>query len=241
MDNNVKTRTEERPEPLLRRPTSPRRRPATGGYARGEEKRLRIIETAIHRFGEDGYDGASTRDIAQQAGVNPPAVQYYFHSKEGLYAACFEHIIGKFSAVMQDVYRRADAIGPGEAEAARDVFCDLLDAMAEFLFETAESDGWRRFAARVKAHDSPCRFEDLEKSLEAELFGHCFHLVAVATADVPTSDSTKLRTFGAMGALTAFHHERDSMLELLNWPDLRGARLAQLKALVRSQAKAALA
>ena len=234
MDSNVKTRTKERPEPSP--PATPRRHPATGGYARGEERRLQIIEAAIHRFGEDGYDGASTRDIAQEAGVNPPAVQYYFHSKEGLYAACFEHIIGKFSAVMQGVYQRAGAIGPEDADAARDVFCDLLDAMAEFLFETAGSDGWRRFAARVKAHDSPCRFEDLEKSLEAELFRHCFHLVAIATGDAPTSDSTKLRTFGAMGTLTAFHHERDSMLELLNWPDLRGARRAQFKALVRRQA-----
>jgi TetR/AcrR family transcriptional regulator, regulator of cefoperazone and chloramphenicol sensitivity len=227
----VKTRSTEHP--------GPRRHPTTGGYARGEEKRIRIIEAAIQRFGDDGYEGASTRDIAQDAGVNPPALQYYFGSKEGLYTACFEHITGKFSTVLRDVYQRADAIKPGEAKAALDVFCDLLDAMAEFLFETAESDGWRRFVARVKAHDGPYRFEDVEKSLEAELFRHCFHLVAVATGDTPTSDSTKLRTFSAMGALTAFHHERDSMLELLNWPDLRGPRLVQLKALVRRMAKAA--
>jgi AcrR family transcriptional regulator len=242
MDHNVKTRTEERSQPLLHRPAGPRRRPATGGYARGEEKRLQIIEAAIHRFGEDGYDGASTRDIAQEAGVNPPAVQYYFDSKEGLYAACFEHIIGKFSTVMRDVYRRAEAIQPGEPEAALSVFCDLLDCMAEFLFETTDASGWRRFIARVKARDGHGPSEDPDRSaLEDELLGHCFRLIGIATNASPDSDCTRLRTLAAMGTLTAFHMERDNTLRRLNWPDLRGPRLVQVKALIRRQVTAALA
>ncbi len=230
----MNTRTEERP--------APRRRPATGGYARGEEKRTRIIEAAIHRFGEDGYEGASTRDIAQDAGVNPPALQYYFDSKEGLYAACFAHITGQFSAAMQPVYQRADAIQPGEREAALDTFCDLLDAMAEFLFETTDAAGWRRFIARVKARDDDGPGGDMDKSaLEAELFSHCFRLIGIATNTPPEADGTRLRTLAAMGTLTAFHMERDNMLRRLNWPDLRGPRLIQLKALIRRQVKAALA
>jgi len=32
-------------------------------------------------FGEKGYEGASTRDIAAAAGVNAPALQYYFDNK----------------------------------------------------------------------------------------------------------------------------------------------------------------
>ncbi len=49
--------------------------------------------TAIRLFGEKGFDGASTRDIATAAGVNAPALQYYFDSKEGLFTACVEHIV----------------------------------------------------------------------------------------------------------------------------------------------------
>src|SRR5215469_13323418 len=71
---------------------APRRRPVEGGYARGEETRLRIIATAIPLFGRRGFDGVSTREIAAEAGVNPPALQYYFDSKEGLYRACCEYI-----------------------------------------------------------------------------------------------------------------------------------------------------
>jgi TetR/AcrR family transcriptional regulator, regulator of cefoperazone and chloramphenicol sensitivity len=68
------------------------RRPTAGGYVRGDETRLRIIEAAIELFGEHGFDGASTRDIAARAGVNAPALQYYFENKEGVFRACAEHI-----------------------------------------------------------------------------------------------------------------------------------------------------
>ena len=66
---------------------------AEGGYQRGEETRARIVEAAVVVFGERGYDGASTRDIATAAGVNAPAIQYYFDGKEGVYLECVEHLI----------------------------------------------------------------------------------------------------------------------------------------------------
>jgi AcrR family transcriptional regulator len=37
----------------------------------------------------------STRDIAATAGVNAPALQYYFDNKEGVYFACVEHIAAR--------------------------------------------------------------------------------------------------------------------------------------------------
>lgn len=225
------------------RPGGPRRRPATGGYARGDEKRSRIIEAAVRRFGEDGYEGASTRQIAQDAGVNPPALQYYFDSKEGLYAACLRHIADGFSAAMRPVYERSAGVAPGDAEAALAVFCDLLDAVADFLFETAEANGWRRFYARARARDDG--LERIDRSatkalVENELFGHCFRLVATATGGSPASPGTRLRALLAMGPLTAFHLERDGMLTRLGWPDLRGSRLTELKRLLRRQVGAAL-
>ncbi|MDE1190589.1 MAG: TetR family transcriptional regulator [Arachidicoccus sp.] len=71
-----------------------RHRPASeGGYQRGEETRAAILLAAVAVFGERGYERASTRDIAKAAGVNPPSIQYYFDSKEGVYIQCVEHLI----------------------------------------------------------------------------------------------------------------------------------------------------
>ena len=85
----------------MRRDTrGPRRHPSDGGYARGEETRARIIATALRVFGEQGYLQASTRGIAADASVNPPALQYYFGSKEGLHRACAQHIIDRVSRIL---------------------------------------------------------------------------------------------------------------------------------------------
>ncbi len=85
----------------------PRRRPKKGGYARGDETRAQIIGTALKIFGEHGYDQASTRDIAAEAGVNPPALQYYFDGKEGLHRACAQFIIDRASITLTPALEQA--------------------------------------------------------------------------------------------------------------------------------------
>jgi len=72
----------------------------TGTYARGEETRRRMIEAAIEMFALRGYEGASTRLLAESAGVNLPAIQYYFGSKEGLYRAVVDHVIERIAERM---------------------------------------------------------------------------------------------------------------------------------------------
>lgn len=54
------------------------------------EKQIAIIAIAEKLFAEKGFDGASVRDIAQEAGVNVAMISYYFGSKEKLMEAVFE-------------------------------------------------------------------------------------------------------------------------------------------------------
>jgi AcrR family transcriptional regulator len=46
-----------------------------------------ILEAARRRFAEAGYDGASIRAIAADAGVDPAVVLHFFGSKDGLFRA----------------------------------------------------------------------------------------------------------------------------------------------------------
>jgi AcrR family transcriptional regulator len=54
--------------------------------------RARIRDAAIRRFGAEGF-GASVRAIAAEAGVSPGLVIHHFGSKDGLRAACDEHVL----------------------------------------------------------------------------------------------------------------------------------------------------
>ena len=54
--------------------------------------RARIRDSGIRCFGVHGF-GASVRTIAAEAGVSPGLVLHHFGSKDGLRAACDEHVL----------------------------------------------------------------------------------------------------------------------------------------------------
>lgn len=53
------------------------------------EKQITIINAAEKLFALKGFDGASVRDIAQEADINVAMISYYFGSKEKLMEAVF--------------------------------------------------------------------------------------------------------------------------------------------------------
>jgi AcrR family transcriptional regulator len=58
-----------------------------GRWRTGQLNRQRIIDAARERFMRDGYERATVRAIAADAGVDVAMVYYFFGSKEGLFTA----------------------------------------------------------------------------------------------------------------------------------------------------------
>jgi AcrR family transcriptional regulator len=81
----------------VRSASQARPRPATDLTARS-----RIRDAALHRFAVDGFGGASVRAIAEDAGVSAGLVIHHFGSKEGLRAACDEHLVATLAATKRD-------------------------------------------------------------------------------------------------------------------------------------------
>jgi AcrR family transcriptional regulator len=69
------------------------------------DKQMQIIETAEKLFAQKGFDGASVRDIAEQAGINIAMISYYFGSKEKLMEAIFEAKIGKVQVRVEELLK----------------------------------------------------------------------------------------------------------------------------------------
>ena len=63
-----------------------------------EEKILRAAQTV---FVKKGYKGATTRDIAAEAGITSPLLNYYFRSKENIFHIVYERA---FSSLYRNVY-----------------------------------------------------------------------------------------------------------------------------------------
>jgi TetR/AcrR family transcriptional regulator, regulator of cefoperazone and chloramphenicol sensitivity len=219
------------------------RRPAGSGYARGDETRLRIIEAAIERFGELGFDGASTRDIAAHAGVNAPALQYYFESKEGLYRACAEHIADSaragFDPAINAAWAALDA--DADAEALIDAFIRIQDLMADRALQSSCGPDQRLFFAREHAgHEPPIASDILRERVRKPLGDVCVALIARITGTDVNDPKTMVRVFTLHGQLVIFHTAKRGALSLLGWQDIDAERAALVKETVREQTRTLL-
>jgi AcrR family transcriptional regulator len=61
-----------------------------GFTQRSEETRGAILAAARRRFAADGYERATIRAIASDAGIDPSMVMRYYGSKDGLFAAAVD-------------------------------------------------------------------------------------------------------------------------------------------------------
>ena len=55
-----------------------------------EERRQAVLETACRVFSRSSYRGATTAEIAREAGISEPILYRHFGSKRDLYLACLD-------------------------------------------------------------------------------------------------------------------------------------------------------
>jgi len=64
--------------------------PATKTTTKAEETGQRILDAALELFREEGFDAATMRGIAEEAGVATGAAYYYYPSKEAIVMAFYQ-------------------------------------------------------------------------------------------------------------------------------------------------------
>jgi AcrR family transcriptional regulator len=85
---------------------------------KAEETGLRILETALDLFRQEGFESATIRDIARKAGVATGAAYYYYPSKD---------------AIVMDFYQRACAEMQPKIETALAKARGLEDRLRELI------------------------------------------------------------------------------------------------------------
>ncbi|NYJ03982.1 TetR/AcrR family transcriptional regulator [Petropleomorpha daqingensis] len=98
--------------------------------------RARIRDAAIRRFGADGF-GASVRTVAADAGVSAGLVIHHFGSKDGLRAACDEHVLRMIREAETEAFTQSS---PGEWLAQLAVL-DEFAPMVGYLVQTLLAGG----------------------------------------------------------------------------------------------------
>ncbi len=187
-------------------------------------------------FGERGFEAASTRDIATSAGVNAPALQYYFDNKEGVYLACVEYIVASVWDFMSDAAADAEQALARQASDAEliEKFCALQGRLTEFMFTIKDSEDWRLFMARLNSGEGPpAGFQYIYQHVSGRMTGVLAGIVGRLLGRPADDEETLIRTMTVSGQLHVFQVARKSVLARLKWDRVDAGRLEALKRILR--------
>ncbi|WP_213881501.1 CerR family C-terminal domain-containing protein [Pseudomonas sp. dw_358] len=214
---------------------------AEGGYQRGEQTRARIIEAAVAVFGQRGYEGASTREIAAAAGVNAPALQYYFEGKEGVYLQCVEQMISllwrQMGGTVDAAQRTLDDPLADDEQLIESVL-GLLGAVISMLQDCTETSAWRAFMDRHQEGLSPpsasMLFEERFRSRMVEVI---HRLIARLTGFDVKDERTVIHSLSLFAQGLAFRAQRPKLLMALKWSTIGNAEMELVREVVLTQAR----
>lgn len=214
---------------------------AEGGYQRGEETRARIVEAAVVVFGERGYEGASTRDIANAAGVNAPALQYYFDGKEGVYLECVEHLIRllwrKMSATVEAA-ESALADTTANDQVLMEVTLGILGAVVSTIQDSPHTTAWRNFLDRHQAGLCPeSATTAFDERFKKRLGAAVRILIARLAGFEPDDERTVIHSMAMFTQGLAFRIQKPKLLEALNWTEVGHKEMERVRDVILTQAR----
>lgn len=123
--------------------TLPSRRRARGRPRPAPE---RILAAALTAFAQRGFGGATTREIAADAGVPQGLVTYHFESKQALWEAAVDWVFQALAAELQPALEALVDVEPATR---------LRALMKRFVRFSAAHPELHRFMVQEGAHDGP--------------------------------------------------------------------------------------
>jgi len=188
--------------------------------------RQKLLIASIREFGRLGFEGVSTRALAQAAGVNLQAIPYYFGDKKGLYLAAAEHItelvkahIGELADRLRLRLDEADHGGPAIAKAeARALLTEIVRTIAA-LFVSPQSDIWPQFVVREQAEPTAA-FAILYRGFMGPMLETAGRLLALLLDEPVGSERVRLRLLSLLGSILVFRVARGTVLTQLGWSEL---------------------
>jgi TetR/AcrR family transcriptional regulator, regulator of cefoperazone and chloramphenicol sensitivity len=179
----------------------------------------RLLQAAIKIFASNGYEGASTRQLTGEAGVNISAIPYYFKDKEGLYRAVLESIahrakteLAPRAAFIRDSLKNGDL----DREAARALAHDLFSAFIRFLLGDELSPSIGRIFMREQMDPTPS-FTAFYETTMRPMHETLTALVARMTGLPYPSEQATLCAHTLLGSISVFKTHRELALRRLGW------------------------
>jgi TetR/AcrR family transcriptional regulator, regulator of cefoperazone and chloramphenicol sensitivity len=185
----------------------------------GLDAKQRLIKAGLEIFGTFNLEGATTRQLADCAGVNQAAIPYYFGGKEGLYFAVIEHVVNhKASRVRPVLLRISDALQKERLtpKEAVDQIKTLFSVYLQILLEDNAATTWARIIVREQMQPTKA-FHLLYERWIRHVHEILSALLAIILEKRPTDPNVILRTHMLVGQIQIFLAGRETVRRRLNW------------------------
>jgi TetR/AcrR family transcriptional regulator, regulator of cefoperazone and chloramphenicol sensitivity len=201
----------------------------------GETTRQRLIDAALEVFGEFGFEGASTRMLADKAGANLAAIPYHFGSKEGLYRAAAQYIVDRMAqhtSPLLEQIEHALRRAPLPRSQALELMHKYSDTLVAILVGSSEADGWAAFIMREQLQPGAA-FDVLYEGMMRRVGDAGAGLLASIFKQSKSDPSINLRAIAILGQILVFRNCRQTALRRLGWKEFSVDRLKQIQSLIR--------
>lgn len=197
----------------------------------------RLIEAAAEIFGTFNLEGATTRQLAERAGVNQAAIPYYFGGKEGLYLATIEHFFSvhapKIQSVVVEIQSRL-ASGKIERVEALDLLRRLLEQMLEILLRQQTNRSFGRIIIREQMQPTKA-FDLIYDRVIRPVHETISVLLAMVLGRQPNDRVVILRAQMIVGQVLIFLSGRETIRRRLNLTGYTDEEFAEIKAALDDQ------
>lgn len=225
-------------KPVPSQPKVSKVRATANGYQKGEETKERILNAALAEFGSAPFLTATTRCIAEAAGVSLPTLQYYFGSKEGLYLACAEAIVAQYRRNTTAASDAAEALRNScECETARIHLKAVIGALAGFLVGSRKATPWTHFVARELRDPGPA-FEILYANLWRPGVEITARLIARILRKPENDPAARIQALLLISSLLVFQSGRSMSLRAMQWKTIGQEELAMVLSGLNAQIEA---
>jgi len=164
--------------------------------ATDSDTRQLVLQAALKKFADCGYEGASVQDIVQAAKVTKPTLYYYFDNKAELYQALVDYAHDERFRLMQAAAERGRTVA--------EKLVGILTALFEFLQENRDLMRIAFATAFAAPGEVPAGVRYLEKCSRNFEFIHALIKRGQSSGELDRRFDSKELAFGIYGQLNMY-------------------------------------
>lgn len=217
-------------------PAQPGRDAVSNASRKGDLSRQRILDAALVEFGAAGFKSATTRRIAERARTTLPPLSYYFGSKEGLYRACAEEIVGRYAQATHEAVQGAKQTieAAADPETARAALKKLMAASVELILGSEAYRLGNGIVARELAEPGPA-FDIFYDRLWLPGIERNARLISRIKSEPEVSAESRLQSILLVSSIPSLHTRRVVAQRAMQWPAIGGSELALITEVLHRQ------